>query len=86
LKEASDIIRAMIRLFQQLSDRLLSQLVPKMAAEAGCITDPHYEYRECTYTCYTNSHGLTCCLFETCYVYSNCKTHCAGYCNVQHCW
>jgi hypothetical protein len=76
----------MIKLFQQLSDRLLSQLVPKMAAAAGCVTDPYTYYNECTYTCYTTVGGLTCCLFETCHVTSNCVSHCVGYCNVKHCW
>jgi len=75
----------MINVLRQLSDHLLSKLVPKVAADAGCVTDPYTYYNECSWSCWTSG-AKTCCYFETCHVYSNCTTHCVGYCNVQGCW
>lgn len=84
MKAVPDSIRVMVRIFQQLSDRLLSQLVPKVAADAGCRTDPYTYYRQCS--CWPAGNGLTCCYYETCRVYSNCSVRCVGYCNVEGCW
>ena len=75
-------MRAMTRTLERLGDRLLSALVPKAAADAGCVTDPYNYYK----LCYCYEGATTCCYYQTCHVYSNCTESCTNYCNKETCW
>jgi hypothetical protein len=58
----------------ELGDRLLHVLVPKLSAEAGCITDPYNYYQPCACV-----NGFR--LYRLCHVYSNCTTQCNKFCD-----
>jgi hypothetical protein len=66
----------MIGIAGTLGDRLLHALVPKLRAEAGCITDP-YDYLQ---FCNCSPTGFK--RYRICHVYSNCTTQCNKFCSV----